>query len=151
MAEAAAMLASVFCLLHISIVLNIRDKKAEKSSSLSVGRCFGFRVMAPVVGSIIICWSPDIEEDTTIPRVEPGEAIYGRRLALGVPSLMVIICRLALKRCFLTRISSWENAHSSADIKAVVVDVECRREGGGCELSGGGDPLGGVSVAGCGV
>ena len=110
----------------ISIDLNISERNTEKSISLIVGRCFGFNVMAPVVGSIIICCSEDVEEETTIPRVDPGAAIYGSLLALGVPSLIVIVCRLELSRCFFANRSSWEKVHSSADKRVVV-------EGGGVE------------------
>ena len=101
--------------------LNIKDKNAEKFSRRSVGRCLGFSVIAPVDGSIIICWRPDVVEETTIPLAEPGAAIYGRRLAFGAPSRTEMIFKLRLNKCFLTRISSCEKAHSSADSNDVVV------------------------------
>ena len=104
----------------MSIDLNIRERNTEKSMSLSVGRCFGFSVMAPVVGSIIICCNEEVEEETAIPRVDPGAAIYGSLLALGVPSLIVMVCKLELSKCFFTNRSSWEKVHSSADKRVVI-------------------------------
>ena len=74
-ALAAALLASEFFRPHMSIVLNMRERKAEKSNKRRVGRCLGFKVMAPVIGSIIICCRDEAVDETTIPRVDPGAAM----------------------------------------------------------------------------
>lgn len=76
--------------------------------------------MTPVAGSIIICCSVDVVDETTMPRVDPGAAICGSLFALGAPSRIVMICRFELSRCFFTNTSSCEKAHSSADIRAVL-------------------------------
>ena len=70
--------------------------------------------------------------------------MYGSLFALGAPSLIVIFGRFGVNRCFLTRMSSCEKAHSSAE--SSVVDgggVEgdgetCVRAAGGLAVAGGG-------------
>ena len=47
-----------------------------------------------------------------------GAAIQGNLFALGVPSLIFIWGKLGLSMYFLTRMSSCENAHSSAERRA---------------------------------
>ena len=143
-AVAAALLSGVFFLVAMSIVLNISDRNVEKSSRRRVGRCLGLMVIAPVEGSIIICWRADEAEETTMPRAEPGAAIYGSLFALGAPSRMVIIGKLAVSRCFFTRMSSWEKAHSLAETSLVEVTACLEVVGEGVwtielvELDGGG-------------
>ena len=92
------MLADEFSLPHMSIVRNMSDKNAEKSRSRRVGRCLGFSVIAPVEGSIIICCNAEDVEETTIPLVDPGAAMYGSLFAFGDPSRMVRFRRLGLNR-----------------------------------------------------
>ena len=116
------MLSVVFSLLAISMVRNIKERNVEKLSKRRVGRCLGLREIAPVIGSIIICCSPVADADTMMPLVEPGAAIYGSRFALGALSWIVIGFKLRLRRCFRTRMSSCEKAHSSAERSDVVVD-----------------------------
>ena len=75
MALAAARLAVVFFLFSMSIVRNIRERKDEKFNRRRVSRCFGFSVIAPVEGSIIICCRLDDVKDTIIPLADPGAAM----------------------------------------------------------------------------
>ena len=47
----AASAAGVFRDLAMSMARNIKERNGVKSRRLSVGRCFGFRTMAPVEAS----------------------------------------------------------------------------------------------------
>lgn len=58
------------------MALNINDKKVGKSSSFSVGRCFGFSEIDPVTGSITIFCSVESGPEMMIPLVDPGAARY---------------------------------------------------------------------------
>ena len=75
MAAAAAGPLGVLLLVDMSIARNINDKKAEKSKSRRVGRCFGLIEMVPVTGSMTICCMLDAGLDTMMPREEPGAAM----------------------------------------------------------------------------
>ena len=59
----------------MSIALNISDKKVGKSRSRSVGKCFGLIEIVPVLGSIIIFWSPESVPEIIRPLEDPGAAI----------------------------------------------------------------------------
>ena len=54
-----------------------------------------------------------------MPLVVPGCAMYGSLFAFGAASFMVMSLKFWLNRCFFTKISSCEKAHSSADSRAV--------------------------------
>ena len=105
-AAAAAKLAVEFSRVAMSMVRNIRERNAENPNKRNVGRCLGLMVIAPVVGSIIICCMPAEDDATTMPREDPGAAIYGNLFAFGVPSLTDMVLRFLLSKCFRTKISS---------------------------------------------
>ena len=116
----AALPAGVFCLVAMSMALNIRDRNVGKSSSFSVGKCLGFRDMAPVTGSIIIFCRLVSGPAMIMPLAEPGAARYWSLLGSGVLCEIEMAGSFTLRRHFFTRISSCENDHSSADSSLTV-------------------------------
>ena len=119
---AVALPVDVPSLSDMSIALNINDRKVGKSRSFRVGmhRWLGFSEIAPVIGSITI--SPCFVGWYLVRRWWFRSWTRGVRAARywslfgsGVLLEIEMAWRFSFSRHFLTRISSWENDHSSAD------------------------------------